>query len=212
MTQYNLKPGPRKFGNRGKAAAVKELTQLHIMDTWTPMEASKLSREQRMHALLLLLFLKEKQMGYIKGQACINGAPHRAYIPKEDVALVTVLTESTFITATVAANERRKVCCYDIPSAFVNTDGNGDVIMIPKGELAEMMIQIAPEVYRRYVMVDKKRTRVLYIKLQKALYGLMESKLALLLKIEKGVREVQIHGEPIRSLHGKKDHKRRKTT
>jgi hypothetical protein len=57
MTQYNLKPGFRKFGARGVTAAVKELTQLHIMDTWTPLEASKLSREQRMHALSSLLFL-----------------------------------------------------------------------------------------------------------------------------------------------------------
>ena len=46
MTQYNLKPGLRKFGARGATAAVKELTQLHIMDTWTPLEVSKLSREQ----------------------------------------------------------------------------------------------------------------------------------------------------------------------
>ena len=45
MTQYNLKPGLRKFGARGVTAAVKELTQLHIMDTWTPLVASKLSRE-----------------------------------------------------------------------------------------------------------------------------------------------------------------------
>ena len=29
MTQYNLKPGLRKFGERGQKAAVKELTQLH---------------------------------------------------------------------------------------------------------------------------------------------------------------------------------------
>ncbi len=33
MTQYNLKPGLRKFGARGTTAAVEELTQLHIMDT-----------------------------------------------------------------------------------------------------------------------------------------------------------------------------------
>ncbi len=33
MTQYNLKPGLRKFGKRGMTAAIKELTQLHIMDT-----------------------------------------------------------------------------------------------------------------------------------------------------------------------------------
>ncbi len=43
MTQCNLKLGLRKFGNRGETAAVKELTQLHVMDMWTPMEAGKLS-------------------------------------------------------------------------------------------------------------------------------------------------------------------------
>ncbi len=67
MVQYNLKPGLRKFGSRGEEAAVKELSQLHIMDTWTPMEASKLSREQRMCALSSLLFLKEKETGDIRG-------------------------------------------------------------------------------------------------------------------------------------------------
>jgi hypothetical protein len=44
MVQYNLKLGLRKFGSRGEEAAVKELSQLPIMDMWTPMEASKLSR------------------------------------------------------------------------------------------------------------------------------------------------------------------------
>jgi hypothetical protein len=43
MTQYNLKPGLRKFGSCGQTAAVKELTQLHVMDTWTPMAADELS-------------------------------------------------------------------------------------------------------------------------------------------------------------------------
>ena len=60
LTQYNLKPGLHKFGTQGEKAALKEMTQLHIMDTWTPMEAGKLSRKQRMRALSSLLFLKEK--------------------------------------------------------------------------------------------------------------------------------------------------------
>ena len=149
MTQYNLKPGLRKFGARGQTAAVKELTQLHIMDTWMPMAADKLSREQRMKALSSLLFLKEKRTGDIKGRACINGAPQRAYIPKEDAASPTVSIESTFITATIAAKEGRRIRCYDVPRAFVNTDIDEDVIMVLKGELADMMVQIAPEVYRK---------------------------------------------------------------
>ncbi len=60
LTQYNLKPGLQIFGTQGEKAAPKEMTQLHIMDTWTPMDAGKLLREQRMRALSLLLLLKEK--------------------------------------------------------------------------------------------------------------------------------------------------------
>ncbi len=185
MTQYNLKPGLRKFGSRGQTAAVSELTQLHVMDTWKPMFADRLSREEKMKALSSLLFLKEKRTGAIKGRACINGAPQRAYISKEEAASPTVSTESTFITASIAAHERRVVRCYDVPSAFVNTDVDETVIMILKGELAEMMEQIAPEVYRKYVTVDKKGTKILYVKLQKALYGLMRASLLFYRKLRK---------------------------
>ena len=185
LTQYNLKPGLRKFGTRGEKAALKEMTQLHIMDTWTPMDAGKLSREQRMRALSSLLLLKEKRTGDIKGRACINGAPQRAYIAKEDAASPTVSTESTFITTAIAAKEGRRVRCYDVPSVFVNTDVDEDVIMVLKGELADMMIQIAPEVYRKYVTVDRKGTPILYVKLQKALYGLMRASLLFYRKLRK---------------------------
>ena len=135
MTQYNLKPGLRKFGAKGQSAAIDELTQLHAMDTWKAMDATKLSREDKMKALSLLLFLEEKRTGTIKGRACINGAPQRAYIPKEDAALPTVSTESTFVTVAIAANEKRKVRCFNIPSPFMNTDVDEDVLMVLKGEL-----------------------------------------------------------------------------
>ncbi len=61
MTQYNLKSGLRKFGEQGRTAAISELTQLHVMETWTVMDPTKLTRDNRMKALLSLLFLKEKQ-------------------------------------------------------------------------------------------------------------------------------------------------------
>ena len=131
-----------------------------------------------MKALSSLLFLKEKQTGKIKGRACINGAPQRAYIPREEATSPTVSTESTFITASIAAHEHRKVKCYDIPSAFVNTAVDKDILMVLKSNLAEMMVQIAPQVYRKYVTVDRKETPIFYVKLQKkALYGLMRASL-----------------------------------
>ena len=153
------------------------------------MDPSKILREEKMRALSFLLFLKEKQTRKIKGRACINGAPQRAYIPKEEAALPTVSTESRFITASVAAHEHRKVRCYDIPSAFINMDVDKDVLMVLKGDLAEMMVQIAPQVYRKYVTVDKNGTPILYIKLQKALYGLMRASLLFYQKLRKELEE-----------------------
>jgi hypothetical protein len=156
MMQYNLKPSLRKFGARGAAAAVKKLTQLHIMDTWKPLHPSQRGQEEKMQALSLLLFLKEKQTGQIKGRACINGAPQRVYIPKEEAALPTISTESTFITAAITASENRKVRCYDVPSVFVNTDVDKDVLMVLKGKPATMLLNIATEVYQRYMTAIKR--------------------------------------------------------
>ncbi len=155
MTQHNLKPGLRKFGDKGAKAAMDKLTQLHIMDTWMAMDPLKITQEDRMRALSLLLFLKEKRTGKIKGRVCINGAPQREYTPKEEAVLPTVLTELTFITAAIVAKEKRKVRCYDIPSVFVNTNVDEDVLMVLRGELANMMVQIAPQVYRKHITVDR---------------------------------------------------------
>jgi hypothetical protein len=54
---------------------------------------------------------------------------------------------------------------------------NKDILMVLKGEPAEMMVQIAPQVYRKYIMVDKKGMHILYVKLQKALYSLRRASL-----------------------------------
>ena len=80
-----------------------------------------------------------------------QGNAYGRYIPKEDSAPPIVSTESTFITAAIATAEKRKVRCYDGPSAFVNTEVDKDVIMVLKGDLADMMVQIAPEVYRKSI-------------------------------------------------------------
>ncbi len=161
MTQYNLKPGLQKFGQRGADAAVKELTQLHVMDTWTAMDPTKLTREERIWALSSLLFLKEKVTGMIEGQACINGEPQHAYIPKEDAALPMVSNELTFITASIAAKEKRIIRGSYVPSTFMNTDMDKDVLMVLKGELAEMMVQIVPWIYQSISQWTRKEQRYL---------------------------------------------------
>ena len=87
---------------------------------------------------------------------CINGVPQWAYTSKEEVVLSTVLTESTFIMATIAS---------DATSVFLNTDVDEDVRIVLKEELANKMVQIAPQVYRKYVTVNRKGTPIVHVKL-----------------------------------------------
>jgi hypothetical protein len=41
--------------------------------------------------------------------------------------------------------------------------------MVLKSKLAEMMVHIASQIYRKYITMDRKKTPVLYLKMQKAL-------------------------------------------
>lgn len=68
--------------------------------------------------------------------------------------------------------------------------------MVLKRELAEMMIKIAPDVYRCYVTVDQKGTKVLYVKLQKALYGLMKASLLFYRKLRKEFKQYGLEINP----------------
>jgi hypothetical protein len=125
------------------------------MDTWVVMDPWRLSKEERAKALPSLLFLKEKRCGKIKGRACINRAPQRAYFPKEEAALPMVSMESMFITLVIVTSKKRHVRCNNVPSTFVNTDVDENVLMIVKGKLAEMIVHIAPQIHCKYITVDR---------------------------------------------------------
>ena len=91
--------------------------------------------------------------------------------------LPTVATESVFITAIINAHEGRNVACFDIPGVFLHADVDKDITMVLKGRLAELMVQVAPNLYRKYITVNKKGAAILNVNMQKALYGLRMSAL-----------------------------------
>ncbi len=86
-------------------------------------------------------------------------------------------TESVFITVVIDAHKGQDVACFDIPGAFLHADLDEDITMVLKGRLAELMVQVAPNRYRKYISVDRKGTAILYVKMQKAMYGLLRSAL-----------------------------------
>ena len=60
--QYTLKKGIELFGEKAEEAAVKELKQIHNMDTYMPIDLKTLSKEEANKALSALFFLLRNKM------------------------------------------------------------------------------------------------------------------------------------------------------
>ena len=56
-------------------------------------------------------------------------------------------------------------------------DDKEEVLMVLRAPLAELMALTAPQVYSKFVTIDANGRQILYVKVQKALYGLLKSAL-----------------------------------
>jgi hypothetical protein len=186
--QYSVNKGIKLFGERATDAISKELQQLHDYGTYTPIHAHELTREERKDALSSLMFLTEKRCGKIKSRACVNGSTQRDYIPKETTASPTVMNDSVMITSAIEAHEGRKVVTMDIPGAFLHADLDEEVVMLLRGQLADLMVQVDPELYGPYLIKSAKGESILYVRMLKAMYGLLRSALLFYLKLVKDLR------------------------
>ena len=175
--QYGLKAGLKRFEERGSQAIMKELTQFHTLECFKPKDPTTLSRDDRRNALTSLMFLTEKRTGEVKARACANGSTQRDHIAKEEATAPTVTSESIFIQGTIYAHENRDVATCDIPGAFLQADNPDYVLMRLDGILAELMVKVAPKLYRKFVTTNAKGKSVLYVQLEKAVYGMMKSAL-----------------------------------
>jgi hypothetical protein len=87
------------------------------------------------------------------------------------------------ITSTIDAFEGRSFAIVDVPGAFLTADMDEEVYMCLRGRLAELMINTAPDIYSKYVPIVPDNKSIMYVKLQKALYGCMRSALLFYMKL-----------------------------
>jgi len=176
LVHYSMNAGIKKFKEKGEAGVTKELTQMHDMNVFCPIEVESLTYDEKKKALLSLMFLKEKRDSSVKARMCADGRKQKdGTWAKHDTTLPTMAMESVFITAIIHAH--KDVACFDIPGAFLHADINEDITMVLKGRLAELMVQVVPNLYSKYITVDRKGMAILYVKMRKALYGLLRSAL-----------------------------------
>ena len=117
------------------------------MNTFIPLHANTLMREQRADALTSLMFLTKKRDGTIKTRNCADGRPQHQHIAKEETTSPTVSNDSIFAIAAINAHEHRCVGSANLHGAFLNAYNNDLVIMKVVRKLAELMVKTAHNLY-----------------------------------------------------------------
>ena len=122
-----------------------------------------------------------------------GGNNQRGHIDKTYATYLTAALDSVLLTFTIDAKEGRDVAIIDITNAFVTTrieDKNDIVTVRLRGKLAELMVATAPEIYKKYVPVNRKGELVLYVEALNALYGIMKAALLWYKKFVKNLKSI----------------------
>jgi hypothetical protein len=176
MTQHSVKKGLKLYGESGAKAVVSEMQQLHDRDVIEPKSADMLTREEKRKALHYLMFLKRKRCGRIKARGCADGRKQRIYKTKEETSAPTVAIESLFLSSVIDAKEGRTVVTLDIPGAFMQAEMDEVLYMKLEGPLAHLLTKVDSKRYSKFVATERGK-QVIYVKLNKALYGTLQAAL-----------------------------------
>jgi hypothetical protein len=118
------------------------------------------------------MFLTENCSGEVKAHACADGSTQRTHMAKGEATAPTVTLEAIFIQCTIFAHEQQNVASCDIPGAFLQVDNPDFFLMRLDGILAAIMVKVAPKLYSKYLTTNARGKSVLYVKLEKAVYGM----------------------------------------
>ena len=165
-----------RLGKKAVDSMTKELLGLHNARWGRPVRLKDLSFKQRKKIIRSFMFLKEKYLStgeFDKLKARLVAGGHmqqRDEYRKEDTTSPTVSLCAMYITAAIAAMEGRDVATADVGSAYLKATLNREIHMLLEPKLAALLAEAIPS-YGDHLAADG----TLLIRLEKALYGLIES-------------------------------------
>jgi hypothetical protein len=134
-----------------------------------------LTDTQRKSIIRSKMFLKEKFFSdglFDKLKARLVAGGHmqnRSDYGEDETSSPTVSLSSVYLVLSVAAKEKRKVGTADVGMAYLNANMGKPVYMRIDKRLSQMLVELFPDVYQ----LDT--DGCIYVKLEKALYGCVES-------------------------------------
>ena len=139
------------------------------------------------------MFLKEKRGGAIKCRAVAGGNKHREYISKEDASSPTVATEVILLSCIIDAEDKRDEAVIDIPNGFIQTrveDEKEMAFIKIRGVLVDILVEIAPDVYKSHITTNKNCVKQLLVQFQNEMYGTMVARLLYYRKFTKSLTDI----------------------
>ena len=183
FAQMSARKGIKKFGEKAIAALIKEYKQLDqgavkgkpVICAINPDDISLESKKKAMNVVNLI---QQKRCGKIKGRACADGSRQRRYFKDdENTASPTVNLETVHASFCIDAFEKRHSVITDIPGAYLHAGIPDDKEILLKfvGQFVDIMCKVNPE-YLQFVRYEN-GTKVLYVKVLRAIYGCIFSAL-----------------------------------
>jgi hypothetical protein len=170
FTNISVKKGVQTIGEPAILSIMKEMNQLHEKKVFHPVSYGGLDRRMRGKLIRSHLFLKKKRDGRLKSRLVADGSMQERS-SSVDTSSPTVSTDALFLSLAIDAHERRHVTTVDIEGAYLHADMTSDVVVELDPVLSAVLVQIDPS----YVRFMTPREGKLYVKLDKALYGCVES-------------------------------------
>ena len=171
-----VKKAKEKFGAEAEKSIKLELQQMLDKHVFTPLDQRLIPPTSKTKIIRSSMFLKEKFLStgiFEKLKArLVAGGNMQDRSMYEDISSPTVSTTAVFITAALAAKERRNVVTLDIGGAYLNArmGENSNVLMRLDRILSELIVQLDPT-FGRYIGFDG----TIVVRLDRALYGCVES-------------------------------------
>jgi Reverse transcriptase (RNA-dependent DNA polymerase) len=175
FTQMSAHKGIKKHGQAAYDALRKEFEQFKVMQVLEPLDAFTLTDEQKSESLRALSVIKEKRDGRLKGRTVADGSAQRGKFSKSETGSPTAASDAVLLTAVVDAHEGRDVAIADVTGAYLHAYMKEFISMRFTGWAVDLLCEVNPE-YTQHV-VHEGKTKALYVRCNKAIYGCVVSEL-----------------------------------
>jgi len=170
ILHLSLNKGTAIYGETAKKALHAELLQLVEKNVWTPVKQGNSSQTIRSSVFFKEKFDDQGELAKLKARL-VAGGDQQDQMLYPNKSSPTVATENLFSCLGIAASEKRFIASIDVEGAFLEAPMTGEpVYMYLDSQIVNILRTISPSI----IPFIKKNGRLM-VRLNKALYGCVQS-------------------------------------